>query len=206
MSVSVNDSYHRMMVSSDASVQPTVNTADIETVVRLLSGSKEASLANYIVPGLTSTLLAETYGGGMVRLFNMEREQEVAIVPHDHRYSFNCFVLAGQVMQRIFSVDLHATENNATHAVVEYDPVAHQVVYGQRRWARAHAIDNAFVKGQWYSMKAHEFHQITFRRGTRVLFIEGPKEQDVSHCLLPFSNGRICDTFMWREWMMEKSL
>jgi hypothetical protein len=67
-----------------------------EDFLKLLSlFGRGKTLHNYIVPGLNSTMLAMSAGGGVVRLFEMTREQEAYIVPHDHRYNFTCYVLAG---------------------------------------------------------------------------------------------------------------
>jgi len=65
-------------------------------IVRLLDTfGRGRVLEDYIVPGLRSTLLGTTAAGGVIRLFEQEREPELFITPHDHRYSFDCYVLKG---------------------------------------------------------------------------------------------------------------
>lgn len=163
---------------------------------------KGAKLENYIVPGLQSTLLASSLNGGKVRVFDMTREQEYDITPHDHRYDFQCCVLAGSVTNRRYTVIERGNKEYATHAIMQYDYAKHELDEAQAEWAEARFEDETFGVGAWYSMKATEFHAIRFSRGAKVLFIEGAEVKAWSSCLLPYVNGRICNTFIWRDWMM----
>ncbi len=179
---------------------------DIEHLISALGTAEKHTLTNYIVPGLTSALLAQLPGGGCIRKFVMCRAQEMSVVPHNHRYDFECFVLAGRVRHRVYDVFDGAQRGNATHAIVPYDPASHQLDLSSPRWATGRPSDCEHQEGQWYRLKHQYFHSIEFERGTVVLFIEGPTKQEISHCLLPVSNGRICDTFIWRDWMMGREL
>lgn len=154
---------------------------------------------NYIIPGLTSTLLGSPAAGGMFRLFEMRRDQEVEVVPHDHRYDFQCFVLEGEVRNRLYCV--LERRNVPTHAVFLHDPDTH-AVSGPLGLVEASFHESTYLEGDWYDMKASQFHSIWFGKGTKVLFIEGRKQNELSRCLVPYVNGRVCDTFYWRDWMM----
>jgi hypothetical protein len=153
---------------------------------------------NYIIPGLTSTLLASPIAGGIVRLFEMSRHQEVEIVPHDHRYDFQCYVLEGEVRNRLYCLHDSAA---FTHAVFLHDPGTHDVS-GPLGLVEASFNESTYLQGDWYDMKASQFHSIWFGKGAKVLLIEGPKKNELSRCLMPYVNGRVCDTFYWRDWMM----
>lgn len=162
-------------------------------------------LENYILPGLRSVLLATHHDGGKTRVFEMEREQEAYVTAHDHRYSFSCCVLSGRVVNRLYSVREALHKDMASHALLPYSQASHSLDGERARWVVADYSDQAYVEGDWYGMKADQFHSITFSKGARVLFLEGREEKKESWCLLPYSAGRICSTFAWHDWMMKET-
>lgn len=174
--------------------------ADIEKLVESL-GAGGKVLENYILPGMISTELARPAIGGLIRLFHMTREQEYEITPHDHRFGFKCAVLDGCVTNRVYKVDT-CHKDHATHVTVPYDPSTHSLNEALAKHARANFHEATYNSGDWYQMEHEQFHAIRFSRGARVLFIEGPEEKSEGSCLLPYINGRICNTFLWRDWMM----
>lgn len=156
---------------------------------------------NYIVPGLRSTLLGRPAAGGCIRLFEMTREQEYEVTAHDHRYNFQCCVLEGSVEHRRYRVQ-STIKDYAGYVALPYNPVTHALDEERPRWLHGQIIDEVYGDGDWYSCSHEEFHTIRFGKGTKVLFIEGPEEKAESWCLLPYIDGRICNTFIWRDWMM----
>ena len=181
---------------------PTLETsADLVRLVEALGAGKR--LKNYIIPGLFSTLLATPAVGGCVRLFEMTREQEYDITPHDHRYSFQCCVLSGTVDNRRYRTQATEYREMAGYVSLPYNPVTHALDEERPTWMHGQFTDEQFSEGDWYSMSKDEYHSIRFSKGAKVLFIEGPNEKEESACLLPYVNGRICNTFIWRDWMME---
>ena len=158
---------------------------------------------NYIVPGLTSMVLArsDAPAGGMVRLFCMERQQEYEVTPHNHRYDFTCLVLAGQVYNRVYeSVE---GSGSVTHAIFNYDATTKGLAHKPLSEVAMAYDELIYETGEWYSMTHEQFHSIRFSRGAEVLFFEGPQITDISQCLLPISHGRICNTFLSADWMMQ---
>ncbi len=63
---------------------------------------------------------------------------------------------------------------------------------------------NRISAGESYSMKANDIHTVSFHRGTKVLFFEGPTISDTSVFLEPFSNGQVVKTFETRPWMFQR--
>lgn len=177
----------------------TETDSDLVRLVTAIGGGRV--LDNYVIPGLRSTLLSTTEAGGKMRLFEMTREQEYDITPHDHRYSFQCCVLAGSVRNRRYAVQSTLKEY-AGYAALPYDHARHALNEDRPRWLYAHSKEETFGEGDWYSMRCGEFHSIRFAKGTRVLLIEEPEEAEESWCLLPLVGGTICNTFIWRDWMM----
>lgn len=177
---------------------------DISAVERLLRAlPRGKTLHNYIVPGLSSTALASFELGGMLRLFEMTRDQEYYVTPHNHRFNFLCLVLEGQVMNTTFSVR-EAHETNADHVTLIYDKNKRGVRYNmdEMQYCIASQHSEVHSKGDWYAMDHREYHSINFARHTKVLFIEQEPETEESRVLLPYVNGRICSTFLWADWMM----
>lgn len=189
----------------------------LEAFLRIISNKPTDSVRhNYIIPGLTSRLFTKTFFGQKVRIFEMGREQETEISIHDHRYSFNAFVLDGSVTNKVWkvhdlwSIDAPVRPNEvhpsslATHVRVAYAPGnLAPCVTPPNAYVRASCNAQTFTKGSQYSMDHTEYHSIRFSKGARVLLIEELEAKSTSSILLPFSNGRVCDTFYWKDWMME---
>lgn len=176
-------------------------TGEVAKLVDLLG--KGRVLENYVLAGLRSTLLGETAAGGKLQLFEMLRVQEADIVPHDHRYDFQCFVLDGEVEHLCYELERVYHPPQAAWAVCEYDPDIHSVNdETPRAYTRGTVVKKTHGAGSWYGLKHDQFHAVRFSAGARVLFIEGPEVQPFSHVLLPYQDGRVCNTFVWRTWMM----
>ena len=164
-------------------------------------------LEDYIVPGLRSTELARLAAGGMIRLFEMSHEQEFFVVPHDHRFGFNCYVLRGTAWNTIYHVrEADCALDQATHAAAPYLRSSHSLDLRSVRLMRCELETVPYGEGSWYSMEHSAFHTIEFTKDARVLFIEGPEEKSgPNSCLLPVVNGKIYNTFFWGAWMMREA-
>lgn len=161
-------------------------------------------LHNYIVPGLRSTLLAGLPGGGKLRVFEMDRDQEHYVVPHTHRYSFHAWVLEGSVLQYCYDVYETKEALQAKWMVMHYDHVARALDPEPHQYLTGHIARKEFAKGERYGMRHDEYHSIRFSSGARVLMLEGPPiGKGMSRVLLPVVAGRVCDNFFVRDWMME---
>lgn len=158
-------------------------------------------LENYVIPGLRSTLLGKTEKGGVIRIFDMLRDQEAGITPHNHRYAFDCFVLSGEVKQRLYRVEPADEPKFAHYAKLRYDREQRKLV-GEPELLVGWTEERTYRQGEWYGMTTRQYHSISFAEGSSVLFIEGPIEREDVYCIVPYSAGRVCDTLEWRDWMM----
>ena len=176
---------------------------DVRNIARQLMSGEENRLHNYIIPGLTSDLLAVTAKGGKMRLFTMERDQEYEVAVHDHRYDFSCMVLKGAVKNILYSAT-PCDRANASHAMVPYSEHHHSVDESLAKFVKVTMSNKVYNEGEWYGMSHVDFHRIQFSKGSQVLFIEGPNRKKESNILLPYQNERICNTFLWADWMMKR--
>lgn len=172
--------------------------------VDLIKSMARGHVRDYVIPGLTSSLVGGE-GKGMVRLFTQERHHEEPITPHSHRFDFQCLVLEGKVTNRIW---YEASGPNADP--YQMTTLEHHGSFGDQ--TRKGATEQAFwqctsrdyKKGEIYSMRAEEIHSIFFGKGAVVLFFEGPNKSDTSCVLEPVSNGRVIPTFKVEPWMFKK--
>lgn len=172
---------------------------DLVALLKLVG--EGTALENYIIPGLRSTMLAKPEAGGCIRRFDMLRDQEVDVTPHDHRYDFKCLVLAGEVRHRRYHV-YPSSKDSADYAALPYNAETHELDTESPRWLAGGFSEEVYKAGAWYGCTHHEFHSIRFSNRCAVLFWESAQRKGASSCLLPYFNGRICNTFTWREWMM----
>lgn len=170
--------------------------------VELIKSMARSQVRDYVIPGLTSSLIGGD-GKGMVRLFSQEREHEEPITPHSHRFDFNCLVLSGSVRNRVWSVNVDGDQYQETllehHG--QFGDQTRRKAVGVERWAYREAL---YVEGEMYVMRAEQIHSIYFSRGAEVLFFEGPSHSSSSVILEPVSGGRVIPTFRVDPWMFRK--
>lgn len=176
-----------------------------------LLAMKHSPIHNYVIPGLTSWLLADPTTEGVLRLFECSREHEEAITPHSHRFDLRCFVIEGQVRNTLWHArdlsegqagereDLFtATTMGYDGTIGEYAELSSKVVVARQdhRWYRS---------GDTYSMQAHEIHSIRFSKGAKVVLMEGPKRALTNVVLEPYEMGfgRI-KTMRTEPWMFRR--
>ena len=75
--------------------------SDLLTLLQLIKKMGHNEVDNYVLPGLTSSLIGG-FGHGKVRLFSAERETREWVIPHSHRFDFGCLVLHGEVENILF--------------------------------------------------------------------------------------------------------
>lgn len=176
--------------------------------IQIIEKMKHSPLRNYAgVPGLTSWLIGEKGPQGCVRLFECSRNHDEAIIPHSHRFDFECFVLAGQVRNVIYKPAYfkNGPEVDAFWqssllyggACGTYTREGDQVVYAERE-------SRTYKAGDKYGMAADEVHSIYFSKGARVLFFEGPQVSESSVILEPWCDGKAVPTFKVEPWMFRK--
>lgn len=167
----------------------------------LLTSLAHSPVRNYVIPGLTSSLIGGISPFGTVRLFQNSRDHQEPITPHSHRFDFVCMVLRGQVRNRMWTetqnenADLYQVKQlDYCGTFGQYEREDHQVSRWQYR-------DLTFSAGESYSMKSHEVHSIYFSRGAVVLFFEGPKLTNHSIALEPVVDGKVIPTLKTEPWM-----
>lgn len=168
---------------------------DITDFARRMAHSR---LANYIIPGLTSSLIGGD-GYGTVRLFECSRNHEETIVPHSHRFDFRCLVLAGRVVNTVWKEGPDGDPFMQT--ILSYDGAPGQ--YRSEDSEVAHFIPErtTYVEGDWYGMPWDEIHSIKFSKGAVVLFLEGPLKSNSTIILQPFVDGEVVPTMKVEPWM-----
>lgn len=178
-----------------------INTAALVSLLEKMGHSK---VHQYVLPGLTSSLI----GGrqfGKVRLLSADRATKEWVTPHSHRFDFVCLVLSGQVENILF---VPGAGDQYAKGIVRPDP--HNSAFGAYLVQRTEEVDcynevsTIYRPGDMYSMSADEIHSIRFSAGAQVLFFEGPTTRSGSVILEPYSKGKTVRTFEVPEWMFER--
>jgi hypothetical protein len=175
---------------------------DIDALLRMA----HSPVRNYVLPGMTSSLIGAPSAKGTVRLFQNEREHQETVTPHSHRFDFMCWVLRGSVRNRIWTTshpsDREADDYRTTKLRYGGEIGKYTEEPGEmRRWRFA---DSVFTEGQCYSMRSHEVHSIYFSRRAIVLFFEGPTVSDSSIVIEPVVNGETIRTMEVKPWMFKR--
>jgi len=175
-------------------------------LIEHLNHQRHSPLRNYIVPGLISWRISagESAGVGSVRMFEMTRHQEMAVMPHSHRFNFHCLVLTGEVQNTIWS----PCHESVGDFFEEYDLVytgTPGLYEAPRAAGRNHyqPRTDTFKTGQTYGMEATEVHSIRFSKGAKVLFFEGPALAMSSVMLQPVVDGVTIEQFKVEPWMFQ---
>jgi len=170
--------------------------------IDLIRSMQRSRVGNYVIPGLSSSLIGGE-GHGLVRMFTQSRSHEEPITPHSHRFDFQCLVLSGHVLNRVWIPDEKGDEYQCT-------TLEHQGSFGDQtrkagwkigRWSY---VQTQYKEGQLYSMKAEQIHSIYFSKGAEVLFFEGPSKGMFSSTLEPVVDGEVIPTFKVEPWMFRK--
>lgn len=170
--------------------------------LRSLEKMAHSPVRNYVVPGLTSWLIGAPSDKGCMRLFTSEREHLETVIPHSHRFDFQCWVLRGTVRNRVwkhaygigdwFMLSTHTKGRMGGYEVQEA---------GRGRFDY---VDTVYSQDEWYSMTHSEIHSIWFGRGAKVLFFEGPQVVDHTTILEPIASDTHVRTFKVEPWMFER--
>ena len=171
------------------------------SILELLQAMKHQTVRNYVLPGLSSSLIG-TGQHGKIRLFESERYTFEHITPHSHRFDFQCLVLRGTVLNLVFSEaedgDLYA----CGHLKVTTGMGGYKFSRDIER--KFYKIDGkSYVAGESYGMRYNEIHSIKFSKAA-VLFFEGPELTDQTVVLEPVSDGLVIPTFKTEDWMFKK--
>lgn len=158
---------------------------------------------NYILPGMTSYLIGNPSDKGTVRLFKNSREQQESVVPHSHRFDFQCWVLRGSVRNRVW-MKCYSGGDIYESTILEYNGEMGNYTMKPGLVNYWKFNDETYEAGQCYHMVHHEIHSIFFSRDALVLFFEGPKVASTSIALQPVVNGITIPTLEVKPWMFQK--
>lgn len=162
-------------------------------------------LHNYAIPGLTSWIIGANPdpARGCVRLFECSRDHFEPIIPHSHRFDFQCLVLRGGVVNVVWTEDDRGDEFAVSSIRYDGEPghYTHAMTTAVRKFSREL---NSYEEGEWYGMKHDEIHSIYFDRDTSVLFFEGPRVSNQTLILEPYVDGKRVPTFKVEPWMFRK--
>lgn len=164
--------------------------------------SVKSKITNYILAGLSSTLLHTIPSGGCVRLFENDRHQNSHITPHSHRFDLSCLVLEGEVLNILWESDkidgdlFHVTEATYTGEIGKYE----KQCAGDRCLSPRKEV---YTAGDIYSMKHDEIHSIVFSKHAKVLFFESAPKSDSSIFIEPIVNGKRLKTMKTEPWMFQ---
>lgn len=165
----------------------------------MLLKMRHSPVRNYVVPGLTSWLIGSPGPQGCIRLFECEREHLEPVIPHSHRFDFQCWVLSGWVRNRIWTRSFCGGDWFVASTHTKGRMGAYEVTEGGRE--RYSYRDTTYGNDEWYSMTHEQIHSIWFGRGAKVLFFEGPEVVDFTTILEPVANGERVPTFKTEPWM-----
>lgn len=160
-------------------------------------------IKNYVIPGLTSSLIGAPHKNGLVRLFECSRDHYESINPHSHRFDFHCLVLEGSVKNILWIEDKNSVNK------YQKTKVGYVGEFGKYNTESGDICgfscqERRYRCGEWYSMEHNEIHSIYFSQGAKVLFFEKAPVQDYSIVLEPVVDGKRIPTFKVEPWMFEK--
>lgn len=170
-----------------------------------ISNMSNSPVKNYVIPGLTSSLIGSPHRNGLVRLFECSRDHYESINPHSHRFGFHCLVLAGNVKNIIWNeYKGHEDKDLYQRTRVFYTGIFGKyelVVDGISAYAKE---EKTYYSGQWYSMDHTQIHSIFFSKACKVLFFEKAPVNDYSIVLEPVVDGKVIPTFKVEDWMFQR--
>ncbi len=176
---------------------------DVDALLRMA----HSPVSNYVLPGLTSSLIGSPSVHGTMRLFQNTRDHQETLTPHSHRFDFMCWVLRGSVRNRLWTKsyvsDRDADEYRTT--TLHYEGEIGKYAAKPADVHRWRYEDKQFSEGQCYAMRAHEVHSIFFSRRAIVLFFEGPSAADSSIVIEPVVDGETIPTLEVKPWMFQRT-
>lgn len=158
-------------------------------------------LHNYIVPGLTSSLIGAHSADGVARIFVNSRTQFEHVTPHSHRFDFQCLVLRGEVVNILFE---EGGDDRYLASSMRYLGTPGQFERNKVSLLSWHARRCTYRVGDWYGMTRDQVHSIIFSDDAVVLFLEGPQVTDTTIILEPWVDGEVLPTFKTEPWMFRK--
>jgi len=179
----------------------------LSNIERILEQMAHNALPNYIVPGITSSLI----GGedkGKVRVFEATRNARDFVTPHSHRFDFAAMVVRGTVTNTLYKKSNNEWDGDAW-GMSTIDQVCGAdglLDYKHERSAEPtywRCEPTEYREGETYFMRSDEIHSIVLSKNTILLFFEGPAVTTQSIMLEPWVNGKCIPTFRTESWMFK---
>lgn len=176
--------------------------SSLNDLANFTSSISHSKVSNYVIPGLSSSLIGNPSESGVVRLFECSRNHQENITAHSHRFDFKCLVLKGSVRNVIWTESTEGDEYAVSSLLYKGEIGSYSKVIS--RVAKFKPVCTDYNQGDIYSMKYHQIHSIMFTKGTSVLFFEGEPKSESSVILEPYVNGKIIPTMKVEPWMFQK--
>ena len=173
----------------------------MKRLMPVIDDMKSDKVNNYVIAGLSSSLL----DNGLVRVFENTRNHQDTITPHSHRFNFACLVLEGFVVNRRWIKQTNEKDGDKylMSKLIYKGKIGKHTTQAieEGYWS---FVDNKYSAGQSYSMLAEEVHSISFSKGAKVLFFEGPQIQDCSFIIEPLVDGERIRTYESKSYMFKQ--
>ena len=177
---------------------------DIDIIIEELLKKAYSPLKNYIIPGLTSSLITAPSKDGCIRLFECSREHQEQVTPHSHRFDFRCYVVKGWVTNIIWNKQWLPRDGDrfmSSTLTYQGESGKYKTTTGESgSWSPS---KSTYQAGEFYSMRYDQIHSIQVSRNAKVLFFEGKTETNESFILEPEVDGIIIKTFKTEKWMFQ---
>jgi len=177
---------------------------DMNKIIEILELMKSSTIDNYVLAGLSSSLIGQE-GFGKVRLFEKDLHQRDSITPHSHRFNFVCLVLAGYVTNHVWeeTTECDVGADRFLQSKLTYSGTigSHTKDKDQINYYSSSSYE--YCPGEVYSMFHDQIHSITFSKGAKVLFFEGPNISDQSVIIEPMIGSQTIPTYEVADWMFK---
>ena len=163
---------------------------------------KHAPIYNYVLPGMTSYLIADPTDQGCIRMFANSMTQYMHVTPHSHRFNFKSCVLHGSVINQMWESDYNGDQYVVANLLYNGKPGEYSLV--PEAESRSYRVTSTtYNVGDWYEMEFNQVHSIIFSKDARVAIFEGPQQTNETKILLPYVNGEVINTFKVQDWMFK---
>lgn len=161
---------------------------------------KHSPVKNYVIPGLTNYLVGTNH---KQRLFYCSRNHQEVITPHNHRYSLQCKVLKGSVVNRSW---FESGDEGDEYAIFESEYNNEIGNYSTQEKGKSYFKfrDLLHQEGDSYFIHENSIHSIWFSKDTAVLVEEGKTIRNTNVYIEPVVDGVIIPTIEIKSWMFTK--
>ncbi len=186
-----------------------MDSMDLKQLNKFIESMKGGSIKNYILEGLTSTLIDQ----GSIRLFESSRHQTRQITPHSHTYHLFCVVLSGGVFKKTWTL-YEGEFGERSEADFKTDEFMLSTIEKTDKFGKYKKTNESvgryfnriakFNTGNCYEIKQGEIHSIDFSKDAVVLVFQSPEVEEISQVIEPIYEGEVIETLITEDWMFLK--